>query len=238
MPVIVFAVVHAEGAERKPAVEAAPRRLDGALLTAQFARAIESQDTLRFSSDVVSNFGDATLLKLLRSGSTDERRAAAYALGAVGKFESNLALARGLKDSDVVVRSMTDRALRAVWFRADTPENNERLRKIMTAIELERFDQALDFANDLIARAPGFAEAWNQRAIIHFFNGRTGESISDCRKTIELNPVHLGALAGLGQCHLRMGDRAAALGVFRRALEINPFDQSLKATVDALQAAN
>jgi len=38
---------------------------------------------------------------------------------------------------------------------------------------------------------------------------------------VQLNAFHFGALAGLGQCYLRLGNDLWALESFRRALAIN-----------------
>ena len=40
--------------------------------------------------------------------------------------------------------------------------------------------------------------------------------------TIELLPIHFGALAGLGHCHAQMGSLARAAESYRRALTVNP----------------
>jgi hypothetical protein len=61
------------------------------------------------------------------------------------------------------------------------------------------------------------------------------ESIADCRRTLDLNPFHFGAAAGLGQCQLQIGDHAAALASFRHALRINPSMEGVRANVTYLQ---
>jgi Flp pilus assembly protein TadD len=39
---------------------------------------------------------------------------------------------------------------------------------------------------------------------------------------LKLNPVHFGALHGLGLCHAALGNYSAAIRAFRSALEIQP----------------
>jgi cytochrome c-type biogenesis protein CcmH/NrfG len=41
----------------------------------------------------------------------------------------------------------------------------------------------------------------------------------------------------MGQCYLQLGDRAAALEAFRRALKLNPNLEGVRATVTYLERA-
>ena len=47
-------------------------------------------------------------------------------------------------------------------------------------------------------------------------------SIADCEKTLQLNPYHFGAMAGMAQSYMQMRKHKAALKAFRTALRINP----------------
>src|SRR5690606_12090469 len=121
-------------------------------------------------------------------------------------------------DDDPIVRGLASDALWAIWFRADTPENNARLREVRERMNLGRLDEAHRLATELIALAPEFAEAYNQRAIASYSLGRFAESAADCRRVLELNPYHFGALNGLAGCYLKLGRTDLALETFRRLL--------------------
>jgi tetratricopeptide (TPR) repeat protein len=47
-------------------------------------------------------------------------------------------------------------------------------------------------------------------------------SLRDCAKTLELNPVHFGALSGTGLCYLGLRNLVKALEYFERAAAVNP----------------
>jgi Flp pilus assembly protein TadD len=160
------------------------------------------------------------------------------ALGLVGTMKANDALSRSLGDADPLVRRLAHTALWSIWFRADTPENNAELQQIAGRIARDQYKEAEDQATRLIARSPKFAEAYNQRAIAEFFQGRYADSARDCRRVLELNPVHTGALSGLGQCYVRMGQRRQALEVYRRALELEPHNDALRDLVAELSVAD
>ena len=72
------------------------------------------------------------------------------------------------------------------------------------AISRDQLDDALALATRLIARAPGFAEAYNQRAIVYFLQGRFAESIQDCKEVLARNPFHFGAISGMAQSQDRL----------------------------------
>ena len=144
----------------------------------------------------------------------------------------------GLRDSDPTVRTLADNALWAIWFRADTAENNQALERIATLVNLRRLRDAINEADALIARSPGFAEAYNQRAIAHFFQGRFDESVEDCKLVLERNPYHTGALAGMGQGQIRLGRHEEALKTFRRAFKIQPYNEALRETIAELEAGD
>src|SRR4051794_25324913 len=136
----------------------------GSLLVDYYSKFLRDHDVDDFRQQVSSRYTEGTLARLVESGSPEARRAAVLALGLFGTFESNAAVARALRDSDSTVRNLADNALWAIWFRADTPENNATLVQVRLLIRHERLEDAVKLATRLIARAPNFAEAYNQRA--------------------------------------------------------------------------
>jgi Flp pilus assembly protein TadD len=208
----------------------------GSLLVAYYETFLRDHDIENFQQQVSARYTEGTLARLIESGTVPARRAGILALGLLGTMESNAAVARALRDNDSTVRDLADNALWAIWYRADTPENNNMLEQVRLLIRNERLADAVTRASRLIVRAPDFAEAYNQRAIAHFFQGHFQESAEDCQRVLERNPYHFGALAGLAQCQLRLDQRREALKTFRRALRLQPFSQGLRQAVSSLEA--
>ena len=82
---------------------------------------------------------------------------------------------------------------------------------------------------------PTFAEAFNQRAILHFRTGNYARSIVDCEKALRLNAHHFGAACGLAQCFMKQKKLRAALRCYRRALRINPNLENVRQAISSLE---
>lgn len=213
-----------------------PHPHTGSLLVDYYESFLRDQEIEHFRQQVSARYTEGTLARVVDTGTTQARRAAVLALGLFGSYEANATVARALRDSDLTVRRLAGDALWAIWFRADTPENNRTLEEVSKLISRQQPEEAVDLATRLIERAPKFAEAYNQRAIAHFAQQRFEESATDCRRVLERNPYHFGALSGLAQCQLQLGQRREALKTFRRALRLQPYSDGLREAVAALEA--
>lgn len=209
----------------------------GPLLIEYYEEFLRDRDLARFGDRVAARYTEATVCRVLdASASASARRGAVLALGVVGTFDGcNAPLGRALRDDDAVVRTMAERALWVVWFRADSPENNQALEEVRALAAAERLDEAVERASRLIARSPRFAEAHNQRAIAYFKQGRYAESAEDCARTLALNPCHVGAIGGLAQCQLNLDQPREALKTLRRGLKLQPYSEALGESVRALE---
>jgi tetratricopeptide (TPR) repeat protein len=127
-----------------------------------------------------------------------------------------------LKSSDENIRERATSQLWRIWFweKGKIPlEQIEESERLLAEGDLDAAGAILD---ELVADLPDFAEAWNRRAVWGFVSQKYDRAIADCEKVLKLNPVHFGALHGLGLCHAALGNYSAAIGAFRSALEIQP----------------
>jgi tetratricopeptide (TPR) repeat protein len=210
----------------------------GSLLVEYFKEFLANRDVDAFRHRVAARYNEGTLGRLV-AGSPDPsaRRAGVLALGILGSFDqSNAVLGKALADDDLAVRGMAEDALWAVWFRASTPENNQMLEQVRHAISRERLDEAEHLATRLIAEAPDFAEAYNQRAFAYFLQGRLDESAADCQQVLTRNPFHIGAIEGLAKCQLGLNRPCDALKSLRRALKLRPHNSALRESIRELEA--
>lgn len=85
-----------------------------------------------------------------------------------------------------------------------------------------RYTAALDFLNESIGLDPDYAEAWNRRAAVYFLLNDYARSMYDINKTLELEPRHYGALAGMAEILRARGLKEQAMKAYEKVLRINP----------------
>jgi tetratricopeptide (TPR) repeat protein len=210
---------------------------NGALLLAYFKTFLDDRDGAAFRDRVSARYNEGTLGRILASSPDPAaRRAAVLSLGILGSFKgSNAVLAHALCDNDQTVRSMAEDALWAIWYRAGSPEHNQMLSQVRRSISRQQLEQAEALVDRLVKAAPDFAEAYNQRAIIYFLQGRFAESVSDCQTVLERNPYHFGAISGLAQCQIQLNRPRDALKALRRALKLQPYHATLREDIRLLE---
>ena len=167
-------------------------------------------------------YSQETLIESLENRKPLTCRAAAYALGEIANEDAIPSLVAALTHEDPGTRANAEQALWSIWFRSDDESVSAMMQKGTNHIKKQQYGEAIQVFSEVIRIAANFAEGYNQRAIAYFMSDELSKSIEDCKKTVELNPFHFGALAGMGQCYLKLGDLAAAMDAFQLALEINP----------------
>lgn len=82
---------------------------------------------------------------------------------------------------------------------------------------------ALEILDQLTVEYPTWAEAWNMRATVYFYEDRYEDSLADIMRVLELEPSHFGALVGRGFIHLRSGRPEEARAALEEAIVVNPW---------------
>jgi tetratricopeptide (TPR) repeat protein len=133
------------------------------------------------------------------------------------------ALLEELRNSDETIRDRATHELWKIWFEQKGAIGLEVLRRAQIFLDTRNFDQAEDLLNTVVTQQPDFAEAWNRLAVLHYIQGNYRAAIANCETVLQLNPIHFGALHGLGICHMAIENYAAAIKAFRQALEVQPY---------------
>lgn len=127
-----------------------------------------------------------------------------------------------LRDESPFVRGFAEQGLWLLWARSGDAGIDRQLAQGIEEMQAGRHEQAIATFSGIIRIKPDFAEAWNRRATVYYLAGDLTRSIADCAEVLKRNPRHFGALSGLGQIHVQLGEYDQALLWFHRALEVNP----------------
>lgn len=90
------------------------------------------------------------------------------------------------------------------------------------AIHEKKYPVAMDFLNEVIVLQPDYAEGWNRRATLFFLMNDYGSAMRDINRTLQLEPRHFAALAGMGSILKETGRKEMALRAYERALTVYP----------------
>lgn len=128
-----------------------------------------------------------------------------------------------LKSPDEHLREEATRELWRIWFYQKGVYGMTLLEQSQALLQAGKVVEAEAMLTDLVEDQPDFAEAWNRRAVLYYLQGRHRKSLADCQQVVALNPIHFGALHGMGLCYAALEEYVAAIQAFRRALEIQPY---------------
>jgi tetratricopeptide (TPR) repeat protein len=123
-----------------------------------------------------------------------------------------------------------------LWLRSGRPELDEPMQQASRLLGAGLPALALPLLDDLVGRAPDWAEGWNKRATALYLMGEHDRSLADIERVLALEPRHFGALAGLGLIRMARGEHRAALAAYRRALAVNPFLKERHDLIPALES--
>jgi tetratricopeptide (TPR) repeat protein len=121
------------------------------------------------------------------------------------------------------------------WLKTDDEEAGHLMSLGISEMNQLSLRKAAEIFTNLIELQPEFAEAWNKRATVYYMMGELDLSTSDVAETLKLEPRHFGALSGQGLIYLQLDRREAALEWFKRALEVNPFMDNIRMSVEQLE---
>ncbi len=122
------------------------------------------------------------------------------------------------------------------WLKSGDPEIDQLMLKAMVAMETGVLNQAFGYLDQIIERYPNYVEGWNKRATVYYMIDAYDKSLADIQKTLQLEPRHFGALAGLGMIMIKLGDKKRALEAFERAYEVDPVINNGKEVIEELRA--
>lgn len=192
------------------------------LVVRLYYRYVPAQQVEQFVAQVRARYLPGTLVRLLGHAQPRVRRITLEAIRAAQFLSCAEAVVQRLHDEEPEIRRLAEATLWTLWFHAAGEGPAQELQQVRRLVAAREYRRALAAVNDLLARFPRFAEAYNQRAILFWEWGDYRRAILDCQQVLRLDPYHFGALAGMGQAFLALNRLTEALRAFRQAYAINP----------------
>jgi tetratricopeptide (TPR) repeat protein len=179
--------------------------------------------------------GLANALEVLRQGTAAQKLKALELLAKLADMQVMPALVQALRDDEVRVREAAQEVMWTIWLRSGNDQIDALMVEGIRLMEADQYSEALQIFDQIIDRAPGFAEGYNKRATLYYLMLEFEKSIVDIHKTLELNPVHFGALSGMGLCYLGLDEPRQALEWFERAVAVNPNMDTIQSYIQKLR---
>lgn len=110
-----------------------------------------------------------------------------------------------------------------IWVHSGSATVDLLLGRAMKAIAEKKTDLALKLLDNVVEQAPDFTEGWSRRAYVHFQRNQVGQALGDLRRALALDSNHFKSLDGLAQVLREIGQKKAALQVFRHLHEVHPY---------------
>lgn len=112
--------------------------------------------------------GLAHALKALKQGPPTEKLKALELLASLGDMQVMPALVQALRDDDARVRALAQNVMWAIWLRSGNDQIDELMAEGVHLLELQQYPEAVEVFDQIIVRAPTFAEGYNKRATIYY----------------------------------------------------------------------
>lgn len=123
---------------------------------------------------------------------------------------------------EATARAIEDRIWR-IWMQAPDERTGELVREAMARREVYDLAGAKSLLDEAAARAPDYAEIYNQRGFVRFLQDDFDGALEDVDRAIELEPRHFAAMAGRALILMRQGRHLLAHKQLREAVAIDPF---------------
>lgn len=122
-----------------------------------------------------------------------------------------------------------------LWLTPSSDTVGVLMERAVKAANEKKFDLASNLLDAAVDLAPDYAEAFNRRAYVNYMLSDVPRALGDLRRVLALDPNHFKAMEGLGQLLKDLGQKKAALAVFRRLKEVHPFSSGIETTVEELE---
>ncbi len=126
-------------------------------------------------------------------------------------------------------------AIERVWLAGGGDTVALLMERALGVYKKKNTELALQLLDAVTELAPDFPEGWNRRAYVLYMENDASRALGDLRRVLALDPNHFKALDGLGQILRELGQKKAALDVYRKLLAVHPYWNGAKEALVELE---
>ncbi|MGC2727635.1 MAG: tetratricopeptide repeat protein [Candidatus Sulfotelmatobacter sp.] len=123
---------------------------------------------------------------------------------------------------------------RGLTFTAAAQNVAPRLAPIVSALQDQEFQRALELLRPALQASPGNAQLWAMQGAAYTGEGHTREALASFRNALKISPDYLPALEGAIQIEYEAED-AAAIPLLQRMLRLRPADATSHGMIAVLE---
>lgn len=123
---------------------------------------------------------------------------------------------------DSTVLGETESTIWEIWYESGEDGIDTLMLEAAQLVRVGDLADAESIYSRVIDTMPNFAEGWNRRATVRFYQNDYAGSLADIEQTLKLEPRHFGAIWGLGMILGSQRDYQRAISAFELLLEIKP----------------
>ena len=124
--------------------------------------------------------------------------------------------------------SILENKIWQIWLEHDNLDIKKLMKLGITAMGKKKYQDALNYFENITKIDPNFAEGWNKKATVLYLMHRYNDSEINIGKTLSLEPRHFGAWAGLSLICFSREDWEGAIKSLTKGLEVHPKMKGLK----------
>lgn len=136
-------------------------------------------------------------------------------------------------DADATVPLVA--AIERIWLYSGSDTVDLLMERVLKAIKEQDLDLAAKLTDTIVELEPGFPEGWNRKALVAYLRNDYADAMDALRRVLALEPSHFKALDGLAQVLSETGEKKAALGTYRRLLDVHPYWEGAQEAMEKLE---
>jgi tetratricopeptide (TPR) repeat protein len=122
--------------------------------------------------------------------------------------------------------------INTIWMQSGIHQINTMMKIGVEAMEVEKYDIAIQAFNEVISAMPDFAEVWNKRANVWYTLEEYQKALKDFDRVLSIEKRHFGALSGKANVFIKLREYEKARDALLELKSIFPNFPEINQRID------